>query len=468
MKDLTMATGKEYLGLSRIIGPIVFIERITGVGYGELVEIIDKDGTRLGRVLEVSEEYAVCQIFQGTDNLSQESSRVRFLGKPLEVPVTEEMIGRVFDGLGRPLDNGTIPFAKERRDVNGAPINPTAREYPQDFIQTGISAIDGMNTLIRGQKLPIFSGSGLPHNILAAQIVRQAKLTTEEEFVIVFVAIGIKHDDAEFFRRNFEETGALSNVVMFLNLADDPAIERLMTPRCALTLAEYLAFDKNFHVLVVLTDMTNYCEALREISTAREEVPSRMGYPGYLYSDLASIYERTGRVVGSSGSITQLPLLTMPNDDITHPIPDLTGYITEGQIVLSRELYQKGIYPPIAVLPSLSRLMKDGIGKGRTRADHPNWSSQLYAAYSRVQSARALASIIGEEDLSDIDKRYLEFGEKFEREFLNQGRDEDREIELTLTIGWKVLSVLPEAELHRVTPEEINKYYNKTSLNTIS
>jgi len=452
--------GKEYIGLSRIAGPIIFVEGVSGVGYGELVEILDRDGTRLGRVLEVSEDYAVCQVFQGTDGISRERARVRFLGRPLEIPVTREMIGRVFDGLGRPLDGNPPPFASQRRDVNGAPINPTAREYPREFIQTGISAIDGMNTLIRGQKLPIFSGSGLPHNALAAQIVRQARLTTPgEEFVIIFVAIGVKHDDAEFFRRSFEEAGTLLNVVMFLNLADDPAIERLMTPRCALTLAEHLAFEENMHVLVVLIDMTNYCEALREIATAREEVPSRMGYPGYLYSDLASLYERTGRVTGSTGSITQLPILTMPNDDITHPIPDLTGYITEGQIVLSRELYQRGIYPPIAVLPSLSRLMKDGIGEGRTREDHHNLSSQLYAAYARVQSVRALASIIGEEELSDIDKRYLQFGERFEREFLNQGEDENRPIEETLSIGWKVLSTLPATELHRVTQEQIERYY---------
>lgn len=454
--------GKEYIGLSRIAGPIVFVEGVSGVGYGELVEVLDRGGTRLGRVLEVSEDYAVCQVFQGTDGISRERARVRFLGRPLEIPVTREMIGRVFDGLGRPLDGNPSPFANERRDVNGAPINPTAREYPREFIQTGISAIDGMNTLIRGQKLPIFSGSGLPHNALAAQIVRQARLTTPgEEFVIIFVAIGVKHDDAEFFRRSFEEAGTLLNVVMFLNLADDPAIERLMTPRCGLTLAEYLAFEENIHVLVVLIDMTNYCEALREIATAREEVPSRMGYPGYLYSDLASIYERTGRVAGSTGSITQLPILTMPNDDITHPIPDLTGYITEGQIVLSRELYQRGIYPPIAVLPSLSRLMKDGIGKGRTREDHYNLSSQLYAAYARVQSVRALASIIGEEELSDIDKRYLHFGERFETKFVNQGEEENRSIEETLSIGWRVLSTLPATELHRVTKEQIERYYGK-------
>jgi len=368
------------------------------------------------------------------------------------------------------MDDSPKPFATRRMNINGVPINPTSREYPRDFIQTGVSAIDGLNTLVRGQKLPIFSGSGMPHNLLARQIVRQAKLVdaegdaTGEEFVIVFAAMGIKHDDAEFFRRGFEETGTLNNVVMFLNLADDPSIERLITTRCALTTAEYLAFHEDIHVLVILTDITNYAEALREIASAREEVPSRKGYPGYMYSDLASLYERTGRIRGSKGSITQIPILTMPNDDINHPIPDLTGYITEGQLVLSREMNGNGIYPPFNVPRSLSRLMKDGIGEGKTRADHSNLQSQLYAAYANVQSVRSLASVIGEEELSEIDRNYLEFGESFERSFLGQGIDEDRSIGETLDVGWQSLSHLPETELHRVNEEEINEYYAAAGL----
>ena len=463
--------GKEYIGLSRISGPIVVVEGIKGVGFDEMVEITDPSGnTRIGRVLEVTEDIAIIQAFGGTRGLSIASTRVRFAGRPLELEVSRDMIGRVFSGLGDPIDDSPKPFATRRMNINGVPINPMAREYPRDFIQTGVSAIDGLNTLVRGQKLPIFSGSGMPHNPLARQIVRQAKLVdamgvaTEEEFVVVFAAMGIKHDDAEFFRRSFEETGTLNNVVMFLNLADDPSIERLITPRCALTTAEYLAFYEGIHVLVVLTDITNYAEALREIASAREEVPSRKGYPGYMYSDLASLYERTGRLRGSEGSITQIPILTMPNDDINHPIPDLTGYITEGQLVLSRELHNNGIYPPFNVPRSLSRLMKDGIGEGKTRSDHPNVQSQLYAAYANVQSVRSLASVIGEEELSDIDGHYLEFGERFERDFLGQRADEDRSIEETLDIGWQVLGHLPETELHRVTEEEINEYYMAAGL----
>jgi V/A-type H+-transporting ATPase subunit B len=456
--------GKEYIGLSHVSGPIIVVEGITEVGFDEMVEITDPNGVvRIGRVLEVTENLAVIQVFGGTQGLSISSTSVRFVGRPLELEVSRDMIGRVFSGLGEPMDDIPKPFATRRMNINGVPINPTSREYPRDFIQTGISAIDCLNTLVRGQKLPIFSGSGMPHNILARQIVRQAKLVgeraEEEEFVIVFAAMGIKHDDAEFFRRGFEETGTLNNVVMFLNLADDPSIERLITPRCALTTAEYLAFYEGIHVLVILTDMTNYAEALREISSAREEVPSRKGYPGYMYSDLASLYERTGRIRGSKGSVTQIPILTMPNDDINHPIPDLTGYITEGQIVLSRELHGKGIYPPVNVPRSLSRLMKDGIGEGKTRPDHPNLQSQLYASYANVQNVRSLASVIGEEELSEIDKHYLEFGEHFEREFVGQKPDEDRDIEETLEIGWEVVSYLPETELHRVTEQELNEYY---------
>lgn len=455
---------KEYLGLSEVSGPIIIVRGVSNVGYDEMVEVIDPHGDiRIGRVLEVREDLAAIQVFSGTRGLSIASTRVRFVGRPLELEVSKDMIGRIFNGLGEPIDGGPKPFSTVRMNINGSPINPTAREYPHDFIQTGISAIDGLNTLVRGQKLPIFSGSGMPHNMLARQIVRQARPGGEgaekEEFVIVFAAMGIKHDDAEFFRKSFEETGALNNVVMFLNLADDPSIERLITPRCALTVAEYLAFYENIHVLVILTDITNYAEALREISAAREEVPSRKGYPGYMYSDLASIYERTGRIRGVKGTITQLPILTMPNDDINHPIPDLTGYITEGQLVLSRELHMKGIYPPFNVPRSLSRLMKDGIGKGRTRADHPNIQSQLYAAYSNVQAVRSLASVIGEEELSEIDKQYLEYGEAFERRFIGQGTDENRSVEETLNIAWEVASILPKTELQRVTEEQIEQYY---------
>jgi V/A-type H+-transporting ATPase subunit B len=468
---------KEYIGLSQVSGPIIIVEGISGVGFDEMVEVTDPGGdVRVGRVLEVTEDLAVVQVFGGTQGLSISSTMVRFVGRPLELEVSRDMIGRVFSGLGEPIDGSPKPFSTRRMNINGVPINPVSREYPRDFIQTGISAIDGLNTLVRGQKLPIFSGSGMPHNLLARQIVRQAKLVgpvgagvgqasspdtspAEEEFVVVFAAMGIKHDDAEFFRRGFEETGTLNNVVMFLNLADDPSIERLITPRCALTTAEYLAFYEGIHVLVILTDMTNYAEALREIASAREEIPSRKGYPGYMYSDLASIYERTGRIRGLKGTITQLPILTMPNDDINHPIPDLTGYITEGQIVLSRELHTKSVYPPINVPRSLSRLMKDGIGEDRTRSDHPNLQSQLYAAYANVQSVRSLASVIGEEELSEIDRHYLEFGEHFEEEYVGQGADEDRSIVETLDTGWEVLSYLPETELHRVTEEEIIEHY---------
>ncbi len=469
MSELIAQGGQEVVGVSRIEGPILVVERAGSIGYDEVVQVLDSNAqVRLGRVLEVGEGMAVVEVFSGTTGLSIDGTNVRFMGGPLFIPVAEEMLGRVFDGLGRPLDNGPEPLTDHYGDVNGAPINPTARVYPRDFIQTGISAIDGMNTLLRGQKLPLFSGAGIPHDQLAAQIVRQAALGApvgqsrpSEQFAVVFAAMGVKHDVADFFRNSFAESGALTRVAMFLNLADDPPVERLVTPRAALTLAEYLAFERNMHVLVVLTDMTNYCEALRQISNIRGEVPSRKGYPGYLYSDLSSMYERTGRIKSSTGSITQIPILSMPNDDITHPVPDLTGYITEGQIVLGRNLNHQGIYPPIAVLPSLSRLMKDGIGKGHTRADHPHVSAQLYAAYAHVQEVRSLASVIGEEELSDIDQQYLKFGAAFEHDFVNQGINENRSIERTLEIGWRLLSMLPKEDLTRVTPEEIQTYYGK-------
>jgi len=470
MSELQDPGGQEIIGVARIEGPIVVVQGIGSVGYDEVAEIIDSRGrVRRGRVLEVGEDVAVIEVFAGTTGLSIDETRIRLLGRPLRIPVTDEMLGRVFDGMGTPLDGGPEPLADHYADINGQPINPTARVYPRDYIQTGISAIDGMNTLVMGQKLPIFSGSGLPHDQLAAQIVRQATLgaaagesaSQTTQFVIVFAAMGVKHDVAAYFRDSFAQTGALTRVAMFLNLADDPPVERLVTPRVALTLAEYLAFERQMHVLVILTDMTNYCEALRQISSIRGEVPSRKGYPGYLYSDLASIYERTGRIKTSKGSITQLAILTMPNDDITHPVPDLTGYITEGQIVLSRDLMHQDIYPPIAVLPSLSRLMKDGIGEGHTRADHSHLSAQLYAAYAHVQDVRALASVIGEEELSTVDQQYLQFGKAFEQEFISQGPEENRTIEETLTIGWRLLSMLPQEELSRVSWEEIQKYYKR-------
>lgn len=456
-----LLAGREYIGVDRIDGPLVFIRKTHPVGYRELVECVDRDGTtRLGMVLDTSEDVVAAQVFEGTQGLDMPETRVRFRGGPLTLGVSEKMLGRVFDGLGRPIDGGPAPLAEAEVDVNGRPINPTSREYPRDFIQTGISVIDGMNTLIRGQKLPIFSGNGLPHNELAAQIARQAKIRGgSSDFAVVFAAMGVKHDVARYFTQSFEDTGVLANVALFLSLADDPSIERTITPRTALTLAEHLAFEKGLHVLVIMTDMSNYCESLREISTLRGEIPSRKGYPGYLYSDLAELYERSGMMKGKRGSITQIPILTMPSDDISHPIPDLTGYITEGQIVCEREMVARGIYPPIAALPSLSRLMKDGIGEGMTREDHPHLSSQLFAAYSYVKDVRNLASVIGEEELTPLDHKYLEFGEFFERKFVGQGKDEERSIERTLDLGWEALKLLPEDELHRVTEEEIKKYY---------
>ncbi len=453
--------GIEYTKIQAIKGPLIIIDGVTQASFDELVEIETSDGERrLGKVLEIGYGKAVVQVFEGTTGLSTSGTKARFLGRTMEIPASQELLGRIFDGLGRPIDGLPEPLADEFKDVNGAPINPERREYPEDFIQTGVSVIDGMLTLVRGQKLPIFSGSGMPHNILAAQIARQATvLGSNEEFAVVFAAIGVQHSEAQFFKRSLEESGALKRSILFLNLADDPAIERIITPRAALTAAEYLAFDLNMHVLVIITDMTNYAEALREISAAREEVPGRKGYPGYLYTDLAGLYERAGKVKNVKGSITQMPILSMPADDITHPIPDLTGYITEGQIVLSRELFRKGLYPPVGVLMSLSRLMKDGIGEGKTRADHDGVSNQLYDAYSRSQEVRALSEIVGKAGLTGVDLKYLEFGDKFEEHFLKQGYDENRSIDETLSRAWDVLSYLPEGELTKIKSDFIKKYY---------
>ncbi|MZQ75891.1 MAG: V-type ATP synthase subunit B [Peptoclostridium sp.] len=452
---------KEYLMLDKIEGPLIVLSGIRGVAYGEIIDItIDGQKKRSGKVVKVDKEVVIAQVFEGTSGMSTSNARVYFTGKPLEIALSEDVLGRVFDGVGRPIDGGPQIFSKEKHNVNGNPINPVSREYPRDFIQTGISAIDCLATLIRGQKLPIFSGNGLSHNELAAQIVKQANVGAKgsESFAVIFAAMGVKHDDADFFRKTFEQSGALERVVMFINLADDPVVERLSLPRCALTAAEYLAFEKDMHILVILTDMTSYCEALREISSAREEVPSRKGYPGYLYSDLAMLYERAGMIKGKNGSITLLPILTMPSDDITHPVPDLTGYITEGQVVLSRDLFQKNIYPPINVLPSLSRLMKDGIGEGFTREDHDEIANQLFSLYSRVQDVRALSQIIGEEELSELDRKYMDFGRRFEEVFLAQDFNENREIGQTLDMGWKMVDILPVEELDRLQPETIKKY----------
>ncbi len=456
-----MAAGLEYKGVASISGPIIIVENVQNVGFDELVSVKTQIGeTRLGRVTEVTQKAVTVQVFEGTTGLSPSETRTRFLGRPLEVPVSTEMLGRVMNSFGEPIDDQPRFFAEDRRNVNGFPLNPTAREYPRDFIQTGISAIDGLASLVRGQKLPIFSGPGLSHNELAAQIVRQAVISGGgEEFFIVFIAMGLEHDDAAFFRNSFEETGAIKNVAMFLNLAEDPPVERIITPRAGLTLAEYLAFEQDSHVLVLLTDITNYCEALREVSASMEEVPSRKGYPGYMYSDLASIYERAGRIAGKKGSITQMPILTMPNDDITHPIPDLTGYITEGQIVLARGLEKQGIYPPINISTSLSRLMKDGIGENCTREDHGDVASQLYSAYAQYNAVKSLATIIGDEGLGSRDKDYLHFGEQFEHKLINQDVNENRSIEKTLSIAWDMLSILPDEELTRIHPEYIKKYF---------
>ncbi len=451
----------EYMGLKEITGPLVIIDGVKDASFEEMVEITVGKKKRLGRIIQIEGETCVVQVFEGTRGISLDNTRTKLQGKPLMMPLSKELLGRVLDGMGRPVDGLGEIYPDKSWDINGEPINPVMREYPRNYIQTGISSIDGLTTLIRGQKLPVFSGSGLPHNQLAVQIVRQAKIagTNEENFAIVFAAMGVKYDVAEYFRQSFEKGGVLDRVVMFLNLANDPVVERIVTPRCALTTAEYLAYERGMHVLVILTDMTSYAEALREISSSKGEIPSRKGYPGYLYSDLASIYERAGLIRGCKGSITQIPILTMPNDDITHPIPDLTGYITEGQIVLDKGLSQKGIYPPVIVLPSLSRLMKDGIGKGYTREDHPQVANQLFASYAKVQEIRALASVIGEDELSDIDKKYMRFGRIFESQFITQDFHEDRDILQTLDLGWMLLGLLPKEELDRLSPELIESRY---------
>lgn len=453
---------KEYLVLDKVQGPLIVISDVKDVSYDEIVDVVvDNKEKKKGKVVQISGDKAIIQLFESTSGISVNNSAVTFTGKPLEISLSKEILGRAFNGIGEPIDNGGGIFSEKRYNVNGRPMNPVARQYPRNFIQTGISSIDCLATLIRGQKLPIFTGNGMPHNELAAQIVRQAKLSEalDEKFAVVFAAMGIKHDDADYFRKSFEEAGVLNRVVMYLNLADDPVVERIVTPRAALTAAEYLAFEEGMHILVIMTDITNYCEALREISSLREEVPSRKGYPGYLYSDLASLYERAGMLRGKPGSITQIPIVSMPNDDITHPVPDLTGYITEGQIVLGRGLYQKNIYPPVNVLASLSRLMKDGIGEGYTREDHAEAANQLFAAYSKVQDIIALSQVIGEEELSDTDKLYMEFGRVFEARFLKQRFDEDRSIFETLDLAWEILSILPKEELDRVSPETLDKYY---------
>lgn len=455
----------EYIGLKNIEGPLAVVEGVQGASYEEVVSMtVDADLKRTGRIIAISGDKAVIQVFEGTTGLSLTNTKTKMTGKPMELGLSKEILGRTLDGVGRPIDGLGEYCCDEMRDVNGKPINPVSRDYPNNFIQTGISSIDALSTLIRGQKLPIFSGDGMPHDTLAVQIASQAKIAdTEEEednFAIVFAAMGVKHDVAEYFKRSFEESGVLQKVVMFLNLSNDPVVERIITPRCALTAAEYLAFTHDMHVLVILTDMTSYAEALREISSSKGEIPSRKGFPGYLYSDLASLYERAGIVKDAKGSVTQVPILTMPNDDITHPIPDLTGYITEGQIVLDRNLTLKGIYPPVSILPSLSRLMKDGIGEGFTREDHPALSNQLFAAYSKVEDARSLASVIGEDELSELDKNYLKFGRAFEERFLNQDRNDNRMIDVTLNLGWELLRILPKSELDRISDDILNKYYN--------
>ena len=453
---------KEYRTISKIAGPLVFVEKTEPIAYGELVNIVLADGTtKRGQVLDTSDELVVVQIFETTAGIGKDSG-VRFTGETIKMPVGREMLGRILSGGGKPIDGGPDIVPEKRLDINGAAINPYARGMPADFIQTGISTIDGTNTLVRGQKLPIFSGAGLPHNKLALQIARQAKVPgSTENFAVVFAAMGITKEEANYFMQDFERTGALERAVVFLNLADDPAVERIITPRLALTTAEYLAFELGMHVLVILTDMTNYCEALRQIGAAREEVPGRRGYPGYMYTDLACLYERAGMIKGLKGSVTQIPILTMPGDDITHPIPDLTGYITEGQIVVNRDLHRKGIYPPINVLPSLSRLMNLGIGKGKTREDHKKVSDQMYAGYAEGNDLRGLVAIVGKDALSERDRLLLEFADLFENRFVRQGLDEDRTIEDTLNLGWDLLSTLPVEQLTRIDRDTINKYHPK-------
>ncbi|MGH4118852.1 V-type ATP synthase subunit B [Clostridium sp.] len=455
---------KEYLMLNKIQGPLIILSNVENVAYDEIVDIlVDGKYKKKGKVVQIHKDKAIIQVFETTTGMSVDNTSVHFKGESFKIAVTKDILGREFNGIGEAKDNGGEVYSSIKYDVNGRPMNPVARRYPRDYIQTGISSIDCLATLIRGQKLPIFSGNGIAHNELAAQIVRQAKISgdADDNFCIVFAAMGIKYDDANFFKKSFEEAGVLEKVVMFINLAEDPIVERIITPRCALTVAEYLAFEENMHVLVILTDMTNYCEALRELSSLKEEVPSRKGYPGYLYSDLASLYERAGMMKGKEGSITQIPILSMPNDDITHPVPDLTGFITEGQIVLSRGLQHRDIYPPVNILPSLSRLMKDGIGAGFTREDHADASNQIFAAYSRVQDVMALSQVIGEDELSEIDKIYMDFGRAFEEKFLKQDYDENRDMSETLDLAWEILGILPKNELDRVSPEILDKYYKK-------
>ncbi|MBO7443343.1 MAG: ATP synthase subunit B [Methanobrevibacter sp.] len=452
---------REYTTVSEVSGPLMVVEGVEGVAYNEIVEIEAPTGEhRRGQVLEVKDDVAVVQVFEGTTDLNTLNTKVRFTGETAKIGVSKDMMGRIFDGTGKPIDGGPEIIPEKELDINGNPMNPASREFPAEFIQTGISTIDGMNTLVRGQKLPIFSGSGLPHNDLAAQIARQAKVVgSDDDFAVIFAAMGITHEEANFFMRDFERTGALEKVTVFMNLADDPAIERILTPKMALTTAEYMAFELGMHVLVILTDLSNYCEALREISAARDEVPGRRGYPGYMYTDLAGIYERAGRIAGKEGSITQMPILVMPQDDITHPIPDLTGYITEGQIVLSRDIHRKGIYPPVDVLPSLSRLMSGGIGDDKTRDDHSGVSDQLYSAYAEGRNLRDLVAVVGEDALTERDQSFLAFAQTFEDEFITQAKDEDRSIVETLDLGWKLLTILPKTELKRVKDEFIAKYY---------
>ncbi len=450
----------RYLKLDKVSGPHIFLSGIKQASYGEIVYISLPDGgNRKGRIVQIDGERVIIEVFEGTSGISLEDVSVKMGGRPLEIYLSEDILGRVFNGIGEPADGADF-YTDSRFDINGQPINPVGRKYPRNYIQTGISSIDGLMTLIRGQKLPIFSGDGLPHNELAAQIVKQAKISGDDasNFAVVFAAMGLKHDEADFFKEQFKASGVQNKVVMYMNLADDPIVERITTPKCALMAAEYLAFEKGMHILVVMTNMTSYSEALREISSAREEIPSRKGYPGYLYSDFASLYERAGMIHGSGGSITQIAIITMPSDDITHPVPDLTGYITEGQIMLSRELFQRNVYPPINILPSLSRLMKDGIGKDFTREDHPDLANQVFTAYSKVQEVRSLAPELGEEELSDLDKKYLEFGRRFESRFLNQGFEGDRELAETLDIMWELLSLLPRQELIRLDPTLLEKY----------
>ena len=452
----------EHIGLNSINGSLVVLDNVKGAKFDELVEIrLDNGSKRVGRIVQIEGKRIVVQVFEGTNGLSLKNTGTVLTGEPMKLALSKEILGRVFDGVSNPADNLGSIYPETRRDVNGLPINPVQREYPRNFIQTGISSIDALMTLIRGQKLPIFSGSGMKHNELAVQIVRQAKIAgaTDKNFAVVFAAMGVKRDVADYFRSSFEAAGVLDRVVMFLNLSNDPIIERILTPRCALTAAEYLAFEHNMHILVVMTDMTSYAEACREFSSSKGEIPSRKGYPGYLYSDLASLYERAGMIKGCDGSVTQLPILTMPNDDITHPVPDLTGYITEGQIVLDRSLDGVGVYPPVGVLPSLSRLMKDGIGEGYTRADHSPLANQLFASYAKVQDARSLASVIGEEELSPTDKKYLNFGKLFESRFISQAPTESRSIEQTLDLGWELLGYLPREELDRVDEKLLDQYY---------